>query len=62
MARRHGRFDPPTGKVVEYPMLYTDNGMRDFFLDKAGRFWCLACRPTTASAIFTSPPKRRNAR
>jgi streptogramin lyase len=39
MARRHGRLDPATGKVVEYPVPYTDNGMRDLFLDKDGRIW-----------------------
>jgi streptogramin lyase len=26
-----GRLDPATGTVTEYPMPYTDNGMRDFF-------------------------------
>ncbi len=34
-----GKLDPDTGKVIEYPMPYTDNGMRDFFLDKDGRMW-----------------------
>jgi Two component regulator propeller len=47
MARRHGRLDPATGKVVEYPVPYTDNGMRDLFLDKDGRIW------------FGTPPNNR---
>ena len=42
-----GKLDPETGKVTEYPMPYTDNGMRDFFLDKAGRIW------------FGTPPNNR---
>ena len=42
-----GKLDPQTGKVIEYPMPYADNGMRDFFVDREGRMW------------FGSPPNNR---
>ena len=28
------KVDPQTGKVIEYPMPYADNGIRDFFVDQ----------------------------
>jgi len=31
-----GKLDPDSGKVIEYPMPYVDNGMRDLFVDKDG--------------------------
>jgi hypothetical protein len=42
-----GKLDPASGRVVEYPMPYADNGMRDFFVDRDGRMW------------FGSPPNNR---
>jgi virginiamycin B lyase len=32
-------LDPATGKVITYPFLYPENGMRDFFQDAEGRMW-----------------------
>ena len=34
-----GQLNPDTGEVVEYPFPYSENGMRDFFLDREGRIW-----------------------
>jgi streptogramin lyase len=34
-----GRLDPESAKVVEYPIPFSDNGMRDFFKDAQGRLW-----------------------
>ncbi len=32
-------LDPATSKVITYPFLYPENGMRDFFQDAEGRMW-----------------------
>ena len=32
-------LDPPTGKLITYPFLFSENGMRDFFQDAEGRMW-----------------------
>jgi virginiamycin B lyase len=32
-------LDPATGKIITYPFLYPENGMRDFFQDAEGRMW-----------------------
>ena len=34
-----GCLDPKTGKVVEYPLPFSENTMREFFLDDQGRMW-----------------------
>ena len=34
-----GRLDPQTGEVVEYPMPFVDNAVRELFLDSEGRMW-----------------------
>jgi hypothetical protein len=34
-----GRFDPKTGKVVEYPFPQSELSMREFFRDTQGRMW-----------------------
>src|SRR5262249_17222811 len=55
-----GRVDPASGKVVEYPMPYTDNGMRDFFVDKDGRMW-FGTPPNNRVGYFYISNKQRNA-
>ena len=55
-----GRLDPDTGKVVEYPMPYADNGMRDFFLDKEGRIW-YGSPPNNKIGYFYVSNRQRNA-
>ena len=55
-----GRLDPDTGKVTEYPMPYTDNGMRDFFLDKDGHIW-FGSPPNNKIGYFYISTKQRNA-
>ena len=50
-----GKLDRETGKVIEYPMPYADNGMRDFFVDARTGACGTPRRPTTGSAISTSP-------
>jgi virginiamycin B lyase len=32
-------MDPATGKIIQYPFLFSENGMRDFFQDNEGRTW-----------------------
>ena len=32
-------MDPATGKIMQYPFLFSENGMRDFFQDSDGRTW-----------------------
>ena len=32
-------MDPATGKITQYPFLFSENGMRDFFQDADGRTW-----------------------
>ena len=32
-------MDPATGKIMQYPFLFSENGMRDFFQDADGRTW-----------------------
>jgi hypothetical protein len=32
-------LDPATGKITQYPFLFPENGMRDFFQDVDGRIW-----------------------
>ena len=32
-------MDPATGKLITYPFLFSENGMRDFFQDAEGRMW-----------------------
>ncbi|MGH9681073.1 MAG: virginiamycin B lyase family protein, partial [Candidatus Acidiferrales bacterium] len=32
-------LDPSTGKIITYPFLFSENGMRDFFQDSEGRMW-----------------------
>ena len=32
-------FEPATGKITTYPFIFSENGMRDFFQDDAGRMW-----------------------
>src|SRR5712671_7458769 len=32
-------MDPATGKITQYPFLFSENGMRDFFQDAEGRTW-----------------------
>jgi streptogramin lyase len=34
-----GCLDPKTGKVVEYPMPFSENTMREFFVDTQGQIW-----------------------
>ena len=34
-----GRFDPKTGKVIEYPFPHFENCSREFFRDSQGRMW-----------------------
>jgi len=34
-----GCLDPKTGKIVEYPIPYSENTMREFFFDSQGRMW-----------------------
>jgi streptogramin lyase len=34
-----GRFDPSTGKTVEYPFPHSENTIREFFRDAKGRMW-----------------------
>ena len=34
-----GRLDPATGKVVEFPLPYAENTMREFMIDSKGRMW-----------------------
>ena len=34
-----GRFDPKTGKVIEYPFPHFENCAREFFRDSQGRMW-----------------------
>jgi streptogramin lyase len=34
-----GRFDPKTGKVVEYPFPHFETCAREFFRDSEGRMW-----------------------
>ncbi len=34
-----GQLDRATGKVIEYPFLYHENGIRDFSTDSEGRIW-----------------------
>jgi streptogramin lyase len=34
-----GRFDPKTGKVIEYPVPHSELAMREFFRDSQGRMW-----------------------
>jgi streptogramin lyase len=55
-----GRLDPATGQVTEYPMPYTDNGMRDFFLDKEGRIW-FGTPPNNRVGYFYLAGKQRSA-
>jgi cytochrome c5 len=55
-----GRLDPATGQVAEYPMPYTDNGMRDFFLDKEGRIW-FGTPPNNRVGYFYLANKQRSA-
>jgi len=55
-----GRLDPDTGKVTIYPVPYTDNGMRDFFLDKDGRFW-YATPPNNKIGYFYLSTRQRSA-
>ena len=55
-----GRLDPATGKVVEFPMPYTDNGMRDFFLDNDGRFW-YGSPPNNKVGYFYISTRQRSA-
>ena len=33
------RFDPKTGKVIEYPFPHSEAMMRELFLDSQGRMW-----------------------
>jgi virginiamycin B lyase len=55
-----GRLDPATGQVTEYPMPYTDNGMRDFFLYKEGRIW-FGTPPNNRVGYFYLAGKQRSA-
>ena len=55
-----GRLDPVTGKVVEYPMPYADNGMRDFFLDADGHMW-YGSPPNNRVGYFYLSTRQRNA-
>jgi streptogramin lyase len=55
-----GRLDPETGKVTEFPMRYVDNGVRDFFLDKAGHFW-YGSPPNNRIGYFYLSTRQRNA-
>ena len=55
-----GKLDPATGQVTEYPMPYTDNGMRDFFLDKAGHIW-FGTPPNNRVGYFYLATKQRSA-
>jgi streptogramin lyase len=34
-----GCLDPKTRRVVEYPLPFSENTMREFFLDDQGRMW-----------------------
>jgi streptogramin lyase len=34
-----GRLDPSTGKVLEYPLPYSGNGIREILQDVDGRMW-----------------------
>ena len=34
-----GKVDAKTGKITQYPYLFSENGMRDFFQDSDGRMW-----------------------
>ena len=34
-----GRLDPVSGRVVEFPLPYAENTMREFFIDSKGRMW-----------------------
>ena len=34
-----GRLDPKTGKILEYPFPHSENTIREFFPDSAGRIW-----------------------
>ncbi len=52
-----GCLDPKTEHVVEYPMPFSENTMREFFRDRRGA--CGGRRPqTTKSATSTSPTRR----
>jgi len=42
-----GRLDPNTGQVIEFPYPYSENMMKEFFLDSQGRMW------------YGSPPNNR---
>jgi hypothetical protein len=55
-----GKLDPDTGKVTEYPMPYSDNGMRDFFLDKDGHIW-YGSPPNNRIGYFYISNRQRNA-
>ena len=55
-----GQLNPESGKVIEYPMPYVDNGMRDFFLDKDGRIW-YASPPNNKIGYFYLSTKQRSA-
>jgi virginiamycin B lyase len=55
-----GKLDPASGQVTEYPMPYTDNGMRDFFLDKAGHIW-FGTPPNNRVGYFYLATKQRSA-
>jgi hypothetical protein len=49
-----------TGKVIEYPMPYADNGMRDFFLDQDGHMW-YGSPPNNRVGYFYVSTRRRDA-
>ena len=34
-----GRLEPTSGKIIEYPLPYSENTMREFFKDHQGRMW-----------------------
>jgi virginiamycin B lyase len=34
-----GRLEPSTGKITQYPFPHSENTIREFFLDTAGRMW-----------------------
>ena len=55
-----GKLDPDSGKVIEYPMPYVDNGMRDFFVDKDGKMW-FATPPNNKVGYFYVSNRQRSA-
>ncbi len=50
-----GCLDPKTGQVVEYPLPFSENTMREFFLDDRGRMWFASPSNNKVGYFYLAP-------